>query len=95
MLSETSVVGAGAWVRLFEEQTSAIQVTLPDDLGGDVPLMQALSYLQHPEPEIRATAATAITAGLEPGLRTRAYIYNTLLLDRSVDDRLRSRRRVL
>ncbi|HEY5874181.1 MAG TPA: M3 family oligoendopeptidase, partial [Ilumatobacteraceae bacterium] len=90
VLSETSVVGAGAWVRLFEEQTSAIDVTLPGDLGGTVSLMQALAYLQHPEHEVRATSATAITAGLEPGLRTRAFIYNTLLLDRSVDDRLRS-----
>ena len=37
VLSETSVVGADAWVRLFEEQTSAIEVTLPDDLGGARP----------------------------------------------------------
>jgi oligoendopeptidase F len=31
-----------------------------------------------------------VTDGLEPGLRTRAFIYNTLLLDKSVEDRLRS-----
>ena len=31
----------------------------------------------------------AVTAGLEPGLRTRGFIFNTLLLDKSVDDRLR------
>ena len=90
VLAETSVVGAGAWVRLFEEQTSAIEVTVPDELGGTVPLMHALSLLQHPEREVRATAADAVTAALRPGLRTRAYIYNTLLLDRRVDDRLRS-----
>jgi oligoendopeptidase F len=39
---------------------------------------------------VRASAAAAVTAALEPGLRTRAYIYNTLLLDRRIDDRLRS-----
>ena len=37
-----------------------------------------------------ATAAEAITAGLAPGLRTRAFIFNTLLADKSTDDRLRS-----
>ena len=37
----------------------------------------------------RREVAGAVTAGLEPGLRTRAYIYNTLLADKSIDDRLR------
>ena len=40
--------------------------------------------------DVRAAAATAVTAALEPGLRTRAYIYNQIVLDKSVDDRLRS-----
>jgi Oligoendopeptidase F len=30
-----------------------------------------------------------VTAGLAPGLRTRAYVFNTLLADKAVDDRLR------
>ena len=30
-----------------------------------------------------------MTAGLAPGLRTRAFVFNTLLNDKSVDDRLR------
>ena len=34
-------------------------------------------------------AAEAVTGALEPGLRTRAFIYNTLVYDKSVDDRLR------
>ena len=31
-----------------------------------------------------------MTEALQPGLRTRAYIFNTLLHDKAVDDRLRS-----
>jgi oligoendopeptidase F len=54
-----------------------------------VGLEQGLSLLQHPDREIRATAAAAVTAGLAPGLRTRGYVFNTLLLDKSTDDRLR------
>ncbi|MDH4077770.1 MAG: M3 family oligoendopeptidase, partial [Acidimicrobiia bacterium] len=92
VLIETSVVGASAWVRLFSELTSAIEVTLDDSQGGTrtAPLEQGLSLLQHPDRSVRQGAAAAVTAGLAPGLRTRGYIYNTLLLDRSVEDRLRS-----
>ena len=49
----------------------------------------ALSRLALPDREVRRTAAEAVTAALAPGLRTRAYVLNTLLADKSVDDRLR------
>jgi oligoendopeptidase F len=92
VLSEKSVAGASAWVRLFDEQTSAISVELPDTAGGPraVSLEEALSLLQHPFRDVRRDAAAAVTEALAPGLRTRGYIYNTLMLDKSVDDRLRS-----
>jgi len=35
-------------------------------------------------------AAVAVTDGLAPGIRTRAFVFNTLLVDKSVDDRLRN-----
>ncbi|MCB1012401.1 MAG: M3 family oligoendopeptidase [Microthrixaceae bacterium] len=96
LLTEKSVSGAGAWVRLFDELTSALTVELPGPLVGQpgeqsatVGLEAGLSLLQHPDREARATAAEAVTASLAPGLRTRAFVYNTLLLDKSVDDRLR------
>ncbi|MGB0470115.1 MAG: M3 family oligoendopeptidase [Ilumatobacteraceae bacterium] len=90
VLSETSLTGASAWVRLFEEHTSAIEVDLPASLGGKVSLMSALANLHAPDTSSREQAAHAISSALEPGLRTRAFIYNTLLLDKSVDDRLRN-----
>ncbi|MGA0036537.1 MAG: M3 family oligoendopeptidase, partial [Ilumatobacteraceae bacterium] len=89
VLSETSLAGASAWVRLFEEHTSAIEVHLPESLGGTVSLMSALSHLHAPNTSTREQSAAAVSAALEPGLRTRAFIYNTLLLDKSIDDRIR------
>jgi oligoendopeptidase F len=88
ILTETSVTGAGAFARLFTEQTSAITVDLP---GVEEPmqLMEALSRLLDPDREIRAGAAAAVSEALEPGLRTRAYIFNTLLQDKATKDRLR------
>jgi oligoendopeptidase F len=91
VLSEKSVAGAAAWVRLFEEQTSAIAVELPATAGGPrrASLEEALSLLQHPFRDVRRDASAAVTEALAPGLRTRAYIFNTLMLDKSVEDRLR------
>jgi oligoendopeptidase F len=90
ILAEKSQTGASAWVRLFDELTSAITLELPDELGGKgIPLMQGLAMLQHPDRSVRQQIAGAVTAGLQPGLRTRAFVFNTLLLDKAVDDRLR------
>lgn len=87
ILAEKSVTGASAWARLFSEQTSAIVVALPE---GETKLEMALSLLGDPNREVRKTAAGAITTALTPGLRTRAFIYNTLMADKATDDRLRS-----
>lgn len=87
ILSERAVTGVSAWVRLFDELTSVITVEID---GEELPLEAGLSQLQHPDTEVRAAAAAAVTEGLAPGLRTRAFVYNTLLLDKSVEDRLRS-----
>ncbi|HEY7960903.1 MAG TPA: M3 family oligoendopeptidase [Solirubrobacteraceae bacterium] len=110
ILAEKSVTGNGAWTRLFEELTSAIEVELPAEgasagedaresgdgsqraTGGAtqrVALDVALSRLALPDRELRRTTAQAVTAALAPGLRTRAYVLNTLLADKATDDRLR------
>lgn len=83
ILAEKSQTGSGAWARLFSELMAQVKVE-------DQPLEVALSKLLHPDREVRRQSAEAITAALEPGLRTRAYIVNTLALDKAVDDRLRS-----
>ena len=87
ILSEKSVTGRSAWARLYSEQQSTIQVVLDDGRVGT--LEEGLSRLSHPEREVRRAAAEAITEGLKPGLRTRAFIFNTLLADKATDDRLR------
>jgi len=90
VLAEKALTGAGAWTRLFEEQTAAIEVELTGQDGSHtVALDVALSRLTSPQREVRSAAAQAITAALAPGLRTRAFTFNTLLADKAVDDRLR------
>jgi oligoendopeptidase F len=88
VMTELDVTGASAFRRLFTEQVSAIDVALPD-LEAPAPLELALSRLQDPDRELREQAAGAITDSLRPGLRSRAYVFNTLLADKSTKDRLR------
>ncbi|MFZ1926530.1 MAG: M3 family oligoendopeptidase [Solirubrobacteraceae bacterium] len=120
ILAEKAVTGAGAWSRLFDELTSAIEVRLPGgagdaatgsaseseqqggvqqqggverDGGGvaaeKVALDVALSRLVLADRELRRSTAEAVTEALAPGLRTRAFLFNTLLADKATDDRLR------
>jgi oligoendopeptidase F len=94
ILAEKALTGASAWTRLFEELSSAIEVQLPADADGangeKVALDVALSRLALADREVRRTTAQAVTEALAPGLRTRAFLFNTLLADKSTDDRLRS-----
>ena len=87
ILVEKDVTGSSAWARLFSELTSAITVELD---GQTVGLEQGLSKLGSPDRAERKAAAAAVTEGLAPGLRTRAFVFNTLLADKATDDRLRS-----
>jgi oligoendopeptidase F len=88
VLTETNVTGASAFQRLFTEQTSVLEVPLPDR---DEPasLEEGLSRLQDPDRDKRAAAAAAVTESLRPGLHTRAFVFNTLLQDKATKDRLR------
>lgn len=91
ILNEKAISARSAWARLFAELMSATKVALPGGDGepAEVSLEQALAQLSGPDREQRRTAAEAVTAALEPGLRTRAFVFNTLLHDKAVEDRLR------
>jgi oligoendopeptidase F len=86
ILTEKSVSGIAAWGRLYNELLTAVRVPLD---GEETSLEQALARLYSPDREVRRAAAEGVVEGLAPGLRTRAYIFNTLLHDKATDDRLR------
>jgi oligoendopeptidase F len=94
ILTEKALTGASAWTRLFEELSSAIEVSLPGSQDGagageKVALDVALSRLSLADRGLRRAIAEAVTDALAPGLRTRAFLFNTLLADKATDDRLR------
>jgi oligoendopeptidase F len=87
LMSEKGVTGRDAWSRLFSELTSAIEVTVD---GETEALDVALAKLMSPDRELRERVQQAVTDALQPTLRTRAFIFNTLMADKSTDDRLRT-----
>ncbi len=86
LLEETANTGARAFRRLFSETTSN-QVFHLD--GQEMTQAQVLSRLYSPERDTRRAASAAFSAGLQGNLRTTTFIFNTLLQDKNVKDRLR------
>jgi oligoendopeptidase F len=86
ILTEKTVSGVGAWDRLFDELVGAIRVDLD---GEQTSFEEAMSRLYSGDRDVRRTAAEAVTEALATGLRTRAYVFNTIVVDKSIDDRLR------
>ena len=86
IVTEKSVSGVSAWGRLYEELLGAIRVDLD---GDEIGLEEAMSKLYSGDRDLRRRSAEAVTESLAPGLRTRTYVFNTIVLDKSIDDRLR------
>ena len=87
ILAEKSISSQSAWARLFGELVSGAAGR--PRRRARCSLDVALSRLQAPDRDARRAAAEAVTDALEPGLRTRAFIFNTLVHDKAVEDRLR------
>jgi oligoendopeptidase F len=86
LLTEISPAGTGAWTRLFEELCSAVRVQVGET---EAPLATALSQLREADRTVREQASHAVTTALRKDVRTRAYIFNVVLNDKAISDRLR------
>jgi oligoendopeptidase F len=87
ILAEKQVTARAAWSRLFAEQVAAVKVGEAEES-----LDSALARLASADREVRRQTAEAVTTALAPGLRTRGFIFNTLMADKATDDRLRGYR---
>jgi oligoendopeptidase F len=87
ILTEKAVPARVTWTRLYEELVSGIRVDVD---GDELSLDDALAKLASPDRDLRRRIGAAVSAALEPGLRTRVFALNSVLLDKAIDDRLRS-----
>jgi oligoendopeptidase F len=86
IVTEKTVSGVSAWGRLYEELLGALRVQLD---GAEISFEEAMSRLYSADRGVRHASSEAITEALEPGLRTRTFIFNTIIVDKWIDDRLR------
>ncbi len=90
VLEEKDVTGRAAFVRLFDETTSAL--LCPFEHAGTVSklsLQQTLAKLYDPDREVRRKGAQAITSALQDNARLLTYVFNTVVLDHKSDCALR------
>jgi oligoendopeptidase F len=87
VLAEKSVTGRQAWGRYFNETVAA---TLFEWDGAKVPQEVILRQLYAAARDTRQRAAASFTKGLHEIKRSTTFIFNTLLADKSSDDRLRT-----
>ncbi len=90
ILEETANTGRRAFGRLFDEILSGMRFSVrangkTEDLGEE----EVLARLYAPDREVRRAAASALTAGLRANAGPLAFIFNTLVQDKAVVDRLR------
>jgi oligoendopeptidase F len=86
VLTDFSPVGNSAWTRLFEELSAGIRVDMD---GRQLPLEEALVLLREPDRAVRRAASGAVTQALGRDIRTRSYIFNVILQEKAIEDRLR------
>ncbi len=86
LMEELANTGGRAFGRLFQETTSNAVFSWN---GQEMGLAQITAKFMDSDREVRRTSAEAFTAGLKPHSRTLTYIFNTLLQNKNVQDRLR------
>ena len=91
ILQEKSNTGQKAFSRLFDEVVNNIQFRVR--LSGKTESLnqsRTLSLLYDPDRKKRKAAWAGLTRGLKENSHVLAYIFNTLVNDHSINDRLRS-----
>ncbi len=91
VLEEKDVTGRAAFVRLFDETTSAMLCPFerPDGTVQRLSVQQTLAKLYDPDREVRRRGAEALTSTLKDNARLVTYLFNTLVLDHKSDIALR------
>jgi oligoendopeptidase F len=86
LLEETANTGARAFRRLFEELTSQLVFEID---GAKLSQAEILARLYSPDRDVRREAARVFSIVLAENTSTAAFIHNTLMQDKNVQDRLR------
>jgi oligoendopeptidase F len=90
ILEDKANTGRRAFTRLFETTTSSIAFHMVrEGEEKQLTMPEVLALLRDPDRETRRSAAASLTQGLSANQQTLTFIFNTLIQDKAVDDRLR------
>src|SRR5690606_3698708 len=87
LFQETSLTGAAAWNRLFDETLASLRFNVD---GEELPLEPTLNLMQSPDGEVRRKGAEAVAETLGANIRLFTLITNTLAKDQEISDRWRN-----
>ncbi len=91
ILHEKSNTGHKAFTRLFDEVVNNIEFNVRvSDKTEKLSQSRTLALLYDPDRKKRKAAWSGLTRGLKKNSHVLAYIFNTLVNDHSIDDRLRN-----
>lgn len=91
IMEEKANTGSRAFKRLFDEVINNISFeVILNGKKKELTETETLALLYDPERETRKAASEGLTRGLEKNSHVLTYIFNTLVNDHSVNDRLRS-----
>lgn len=91
ILDEKANTGSRAFIRLFDEVINNIRFKVRVD--GKIKHLtetETLALLYDTRRDLRRAAAKGLTRGLRENIHVLTYIFNTLVEDHSIDDRLRN-----
>jgi len=83
MIAERAPTGAGAWVRLFDETTTAMRFAFQ---GGEVTEAEILDALSSPDAVKRKEAGHSLSATLKDHQRLLSLVINTIAKDKQIED---------
>jgi len=83
LLNEKSITGKSAWIRLFDEKMSSLEFPYRDKILISAEIFDLMSSK---DPEERKDAAKSIGSVLKENIKTFAFIFNTLIKDKIIED---------
>lgn len=86
VLAQKNLTARMAWVRLYDEHLSSQVFHLN---GEELTQPQIMKKMQSTDRDVRKAASLAISEGLQAGVRTSAFVFNTVLADHATNDALR------
>ncbi len=87
IMSAKAVTGRSAWVRFFDETLGAAEFELE---GESLTEQEALSKLHESDRSLRKKAHASLTNTFQDLSRTLTFIFNTVLADKSTNDKFRN-----